>query len=156
MTTCFLSRSVSYMNWWNVFLICPWCTISTLVWAENTQSTSILMTSDLNEWVPTPLFGATNGQRRRRATENCTCLETLTPGSAVYIDSSNADAPTLFFVDATSNDLWTSDLAGCQCERLFEAASQAQSGRVTLGIGLFHVSSVQSHKGIYSVLEYMS
>ncbi|XP_041462200.1 proto-oncogene tyrosine-protein kinase ROS-like [Lytechinus variegatus] len=101
---------------------------STLIWTETTQTTSVLMTSDLYEWAPTPLFGTTNSQRRKRATENCTCSESLTPGSAVYIDSSDPETPTLFFVDATSNDLWTFDLVGCQCERLFEAASQAQSG----------------------------
>lgn len=102
---------------------------STLVWTETSQSSSVLMTSDLEGQNAAPLFDSSGNQRRRRqSSENCTCSDSLTPGSAVFIDSSDPAAPSLFFVDSAFNDLWISDLEGCQCRLLFEALSQGDSG----------------------------
>ena len=83
------------------------------------------MTSDLNGENKRPLFG--NPVRRRR--QACTCSD-ANPGPVMVVDLSDASNGMVYFVSADgSGDIWASDLEGCQCQRVVEAASLTDSGK---------------------------
>ncbi|XP_071506845.1 proto-oncogene tyrosine-protein kinase ROS-like [Diadema antillarum] len=99
---------------------------SLLVWTEVSQSGSALISSDLDGGNISPIFDDIN--RRRRSAENCSCSSSLSPGYVIVVDSSEPTATRIYFTDSATGDLWVSDDQGCQCQLLFTAASQVNSG----------------------------
>ena len=91
------------------------------------------MTSDLSGQEQRPLFpDATASGRRRR--QSCTCGSAVTPGALLSLDlSSPNDNGVIYFVSSDgSGDIWTTDLEGCQCQRVVDAATLTDSGEFSI------------------------
>ena len=70
-----------------------------------------------------------NNRRRRirRSSSNCTCPP-LSVSPVFTIDHTDVEKMEILVVDSNSGSIWASDLVGCQCRRVVDAANTSNTG----------------------------
>ncbi|RUS81024.1 hypothetical protein EGW08_011229 [Elysia chlorotica] len=109
---------------------------SSLLWTEETESGNgkgCIMAADMRTGLPRPVLGAcktqAGGSNSRSRRTSCSCPDTLDVAPVLAMNYKPRDGTTeLFFVDKSSNAIYSTDLDGCNCYVAFQPNSGEDLG----------------------------